>query len=70
MFLAASEVGLGNLEKAMPALDKARRIAPEFIQTRLNGTMPFRNPEHLKRFTTFIRVAAGLEDPSAADALR
>ena len=70
MFLAASEVGLGSLETAVAVLEKARHIAPGFIQNRLDGGMPFRNPEHLKRFTTFLRVAAGVEDPSAADVLR
>ena len=70
MILAVSEAGSGDLEKAASALETARRLAPEFIQNRLDGGATFRKPEHLKRFTTFLRVAAGLEDPSAADALR
>ena len=70
MFLAAAQVGLGNHEKAASDLERARRIAPDFIESRLNGTMPFRKSEHLNRFTTFLRVAARLESPSAADCLR
>lgn len=27
-------------------------------------------PEDVKRYTTFLRVAAGLEEPGAADAVR
>ena len=70
MFLAVSEVGLGSVGKAAAVLEKARHIAPGFIQSRLDGGMPFRDPEHLRRVTTFLRVAAGVEDLSAADALR
>ena len=68
--LAMSYVGLGDMAKAMVALDKARRIAPEYIQSRLDGDVIYRQPEHRQRMTTFLRVAAGLEEPSAADAFR
>ena len=30
----------------------------------------FRKPEHQRRGTTFLRIAAGLEEPGAADILR
>ncbi len=70
MILAASYVGSRDMEKATTALQRARQLAPEFIQSRLNGGMVWRNTEHRQRFTTFLRIAAGLADPSAADALR
>ena len=55
---------------ANAALDRARRIAPEYVQARLDGYAPYRRPEDLQRFTVFLRVAAGLEDPGAADKFR
>jgi hypothetical protein len=36
----------------------------------LEGTSSFARPEDRARQRTFLRIAAGLEDPSAADALR
>ena len=36
----------------------------------LTGGFVVRKPEHLHRATTLLRIAAGLEDPSAADVLR
>ena len=67
---AVGYVGLGDVDKAKAALEIARRLAPEFVRSRLDGDVPFRNPEHRQRYTTFLRIAAGLEDPSAAEALR
>ena len=70
IFLAINYVGLGELEKAQTALEIARQLAPETVQARLEGYSNFRDPEHRRRVTTFLRIAAGLEDLSAADALR
>ena len=67
--LAVNYVGLGELAKARAALDESTRIAPGQVERSLAGFM-FRKPEHQRRGTTFLRVAAGLEDPAAADALR
>ncbi len=67
--LAVNHVGLGQLAKARAALDDATRIAPGQVERSLAGFM-FRKPEHQRRGTTFLRIAAGLEDPAAADALR
>jgi len=36
----------------------------------LQGMGNLRNPEHRHRVWTFLRIAAGLEEPSAADGLR
>ena len=67
--LAVNHVGLGDIAKARAALDESTRIAPGQVERSLAGFM-FRKPEHQRRGTTFLRVAAGLEEPSAADALR
>src|SRR5262245_1489263 len=69
MHLAVNYVGLGEITKARAALDEASRLAPGQVERSLKGFM-FRNPEHQRRGTTFVRIAAGLEDPVAADALR
>lgn len=63
-------VGAGDVARAMAALETARRLAPEYIQRRLDGESAYRRPEDAQRVTTAFRIAAGLEDPSAADALR
>jgi adenylate cyclase len=68
--LAMCLVGLGEISKARAAMDEARRLEPEYVKRGLEGGFVFRKPEDLRRITTFLRVAAGLEDPSAADALR
>jgi hypothetical protein len=68
--LAISYVGLGEIAKAKATLNEARRVGPDLVKRRLAGGWVFRNPEHHLRMTTFLRIAAGLEDPSAADALR
>ena len=67
--LAVNYVGLGEIGKARAALDESTRIAPGQVERSLAGFM-FRKQEHQRRGTTFLRVAAGLEDPTAADALR
>ena len=68
--LAVSYVGLGEIGKGKAALDEARRVGPESVASRLAGGLRFRKPEHHRRYITFLRIAAGLEDPGAADALR
>lgn len=68
--VALCYVGLGEIEKAREALKQARRGAPEFIEAALKGRSVFGRPEDRRKYTTFLRVAAGLEDPSAADPLR
>ena len=40
-------------------------------KARLSGRVAYcRVPENQLRYTTFLRIAAGLEDPGMADALR
>lgn len=68
--LAACLVGTGEIDKAKEALAKGQRLSPEFFRMRLDGQSPYGRPEDRHRFTVFLRIAAGLEDPSAAEALR
>ena len=51
-------------------MDNLRRLAPEFVEAILTGSSILRRPEDRRRHTVFLRIAAGLEDPSAADTLR
>ena len=68
--VAACHVGLGNLDQAKAAIQQAKSLSPETLAARLNGTSVFRRPEDRRRHTLFLRIAAGLEDPDAADELR
>jgi adenylate cyclase len=68
--LAMNYVGLGEIAGAKDAFSEARRLGPGWAERGLSGGFVYRKPEHLRRATTFLRIAAGLEDPSAADALR
>jgi adenylate cyclase len=63
-------VGAGEIDKARVAFDSGQRLAPEYFRSRLEGTASYARPEDRTRAIAFLRVAAGLEDPSAADALR
>ena len=68
--LVTLAVGLGEIEKAKDGFIAASRLAPAWVQRGLDGGFAFREPAHLRRVTTFLRVAGGLESPAAADALR
>jgi adenylate cyclase len=70
LYFVLAFVGLCEMDKAKAELDKMRRIAPEFIRSRLEGVNPYRKAEDRERFSVFLRIAAGLEDPNAADKLR
>jgi adenylate cyclase len=65
-------VGTGEIEKAKAAFDTAYGLAPEYFRTRLEGEgfSILARPEDRQRNIIFLRVAAGLEDPSAAEAVR
>lgn len=67
LYLATNYVGLGEIEKARAALAEARRLGPEFTERHLTGKLAGADRE---RQWLFSRIAAGLEDPSAAEALR
>ena len=63
-------VGAGEIDQAKAAFNAAYALAPEFFRTRLEGFSTLGRPEDRQRVMIFYRVAAGLEDPSATDALR
>ena len=70
LYLAICLVGMGEIDKAKAAFTTGQRVSPEFFRTRLKGTPAYARLEDRKRATTFLRIAAGLADPSAAEALR
>jgi hypothetical protein len=61
---------MGEIDKAKVALVEGQRLAPEYFKIRLEGFSAYARQEDRTRQTTFLRIAAGLEDPSAADAMR
>jgi adenylate cyclase len=69
--LAVCLVGAGDIARARAVFTDLRNLAPEFVQRRLrDGTAAYGRPEDRNRALTFLRIAAGLEDPGAADRLR
>jgi adenylate cyclase len=69
LLVAMCQVGLGEIGKAKAALETARKLAPEYVESRLAGNSIFRRPAERARSILFARIAAGLEDPSAGQAL-
>ena len=70
LLLALTHIGVGQLEAAKKAFVSLQTMAPQLAQARLNGQWLTTNAAYVKRAQTFLRVAAGLENPAAADALR
>ena len=70
LLIALTQVGLGHVALAKQAFLKLEALAPELVKARLAGQWLTTNPVYLKRALTFLRVAAGLESPEAAEALR
>jgi adenylate cyclase len=70
LVLAYCFVGANEIAKARAVFAAGQRLGPEFFKSRLAGTSSFGRPEDRKRATTFLRIAAGLEDPTAAEGLR
>jgi adenylate cyclase len=68
--LVACLVGAGEIDKAKTAFESGQKLAPAFFKIRLDGESVASHPEVRKRHHIFYRVAAGLEDPSAAESLR
>ena len=68
--LAVNLVGAGKIDKAKAVFSAGQRLAPEYFRSRLEGTLPLARLEHRRRVQTFLRIAAGLENPDAAEALR
>ncbi|MBI3376298.1 MAG: tetratricopeptide repeat protein [Betaproteobacteria bacterium] len=68
--LVLNRVGTEEIARAISEFQAARNLAPELVDARLAGKWTMSNPALRQRATTFLRVAAGLEDTGAADALR
>ena len=69
-YLAACFVGAGEIDKAKAAFAIGQQRAPGFFKARLEGSAALARRKDRNRFQTFLRIAAGLEDPSAAEPLR
>jgi TolB-like protein len=63
-------VGLGDVQQAQVTYALAKAKAPELVAARLAGKWPSPGSVYYQRAHTFFRIAAGLEDPSAAGVLR
>jgi hypothetical protein len=59
-----------SLAGRKPSLLKARAIAPAWLEALVQGLSPYARKIDRDRQITFLRIAAGVEDPSAAEALR
>jgi len=67
---AISQVGAGDLAAAAATFARLEATAPLLARQRLEGRWLSTNPDYHARAHTFLRVAAGLAPPEAADALR
>jgi adenylate cyclase len=64
-------VGVGEIGKAKAMFETLQKLASaDYLRRGLEGKWAFGRSEDRRRATTFLRIAAGLEDPSAAEALR
>ncbi len=67
---AIAQVGACDLEAAAATFARLNATAPALAAQRLAGRWLSTNPDYQTRAHTFLRVAAGLAPPEAADALR
>jgi TolB-like protein/class 3 adenylate cyclase len=63
-------VGAGEIDKAKSVFEAGQKLGPEYFKIRLEGEPLYARPEDDKRQHMFLRIAAGLEDPSTAEAFR
>jgi TolB-like protein len=69
--LAVCLVGIGEIDKAKATFEALQKVASaEWVRSRLEGSSEYGRPADRTRHRTFLRIAAGLDDPRAADALR
>jgi len=68
--LVVSWIALAEFARAKTEFQVVRDLAPNLVEARLAVQWLSPVPEFRRRATTFLRIAAGLEDPSAAEALR
>ena len=71
IYVVLDLVGVGEIGKAKAMFETLQKVASaELLRRGLEGRWPFGRSEDRKRATTFLCIAAGLEDPSAAEAVR
>ena len=68
--LVVSCVGQGQIAKAKTALQVLSELAPQTLVARLAGRWNYADAVLVQRATTFLRIAAALQAPSAADGLQ
>lgn len=66
--LVVSRVGLGETALATAAFRALSDLAPQTVAAPLAGRWNYSDPGLVRRATSFLRIAAGLEGPSAAKA--
>lgn len=66
--LVVSRVGLGEAALATAAFRALSDLAPQTLAAPLAGRWNYSDPGLVRRATSFLRIAAGLEGPSAAKA--
>lgn len=64
------QIEWGQIERAAAAFARITAIAPILVEARLAGRWLTTNADYLARAHIFLRVAAGLATPEAADAVR
>jgi TolB-like protein len=70
-FVVLGLIGMGDIDKAKAMFETLQKVASaDYLTSRLEGTWGLGRSDDRMRATTFLRIAAGLEDPSAAEALR
>lgn len=70
LLAAISWVGAGDIDRAAVAFKRVDSLAPTLVEARLAGRWLTSNADYLARAHTFLRIAAGLAPPQAAEALR
>lgn len=70
LIAAISWVGAGDIERANKAFLTLQQLSPKLAAARLAGQWMSDNTSYRQRGHTFLRIAAGLEAPEVADALR
>jgi adenylate cyclase len=64
--LALNYVGLGEIGKARAVIDELRKVAPQVLDMRVSTGWACQRPEDAHRLKSFMRIAAGLEEPAKA----
>ena len=68
--LVTGLVGAGEINRARAAFSVGSRLSPDFFKVGLEGQTIYATKGDNGRAVTFLRIAADLEDPRAAEALR